>query len=197
MTMVRAAAIYTRISSDPDGTQLGVERQEQDCRALAERLGWSVAEVYRDNDVSAFARKPRPEYERMLADLRDGHRDGVVCYHIDRLTRRNKDLDRFLEAVDQGRVRQVKFVAGSTDLGSRDGLLVARIMAAVAENESATKSRRMKRKNEQKAQMGLPHVSSTRPFGYQLDGTTVIEAEAAVIRDLAARLVAGESLRSL
>lgn len=197
VTTPRSAAIYTRISSDPDGTALGVERQEQDCRKEAEALGWTVAEVYQDNDVSAFSRKPRPAYERMLADVRGGHRDAVLCYHIDRLTRRNKDLDRFLEAVDEGKVRKVRFVTGSTDLGSGDGLLVARIMAAVAENESATKSRRMKRKNEQKAAMGEPHGGSNRPFGYERDGLTVIDAEAVVVRDLVARFLAGESLRSL
>jgi site-specific DNA recombinase len=197
MTTPRAAAIYSRISNDPDRTALGVERQEQDCRALAQELGWEVAEVYVDNDVSAFSRKPRPAYERMLADLRDGHRDGVLCYHIDRLTRRNRDLDRFLEAVDEGKVRRVRFVTGNTDLGSGDGLLVARIMAAVAENESATKSRRQKRKNEQKAAMGEPHGGSNRPFGYERDGLTLIESEAVLVRELVARFLAGESLHSL
>lgn len=197
MATPSATAVYARISSDPEGKALGVERQEEDCRLEAERLGWTVAEVYVDNDVSAFGKKPRPEFERMLEDLRSGARDSVVCYHIDRLTRRNRDLDRFLEAVDEGKVRQVRFVSGSTDLGSGDGLLVARIMAAVAENESETKSRRIRRQNQQKAARGLPHPTSNRAFGYEPDGLMVVESEAAVIRDLVTRLLAGESLRSL
>jgi DNA invertase Pin-like site-specific DNA recombinase len=197
MATPSAAAVYARISSDPEGKALGVERQEDDCRLEAAQLGWSVAEVYIDNDVSAFSRKPRPAFERMLEDLRTGSRDAVICYHIDRLTRRNRDLDRFLEAVDEGKVRKVRFVTGSTDLGSGDGLLVARIMAAVAENESATKSRRIRRQNLQKAQKGLPHATSNRPFGYERDGVTIIESEAAIVRDLAARLLAGESMRAL
>jgi site-specific DNA recombinase len=197
MSMPRSAAIYTRISSDPDGTAQGVERQEQDCRALADELGWTVGEVYVDNDVSAFARKPRPEFERMLTDLGDRHRDAVICYHMDRLTRRNKDLDRFLDAVDEGKVTKVRFVTGSTDLASGDGLLVARIMAAIAEGESATKGRRQKRKNEQKAAMGEPHGGANRPFGYERDGLTLVESEAAIVRELVARFLAGDSLRSL
>ena len=154
--------------------------------------------MYEDNDVSAFASKPRPEFERMLDDLtrRADAMLSSATTSTDYL-RRNKDLDRFLDAVDAGRVRHVRFVTGSTDLGSGDGLLVARIMAAVAEAESATKSRRQKRKNEQKAALGLPHISSTRPFGYELDGMTVVESEAVVIRALVARFLAGESLRSL
>jgi DNA invertase Pin-like site-specific DNA recombinase len=73
-----AAAIYARISSDAEGTGLGVARQVEDCDRLAERLGWAVAEVYADNDISAYSGKRRPAYERMLADLRDGLRDGVL-----------------------------------------------------------------------------------------------------------------------
>ncbi|MGZ6527028.1 MAG: recombinase family protein, partial [Actinomycetota bacterium] len=51
--MPKAAAIYARISSDRDGLALGVERQLADCRELASRKGWPVAEEYIDNDISA------------------------------------------------------------------------------------------------------------------------------------------------
>ncbi|MCW2678806.1 MAG: invertase Pin, partial [Frankiales bacterium] len=46
-----------RISDDRTGDALGVERQEQDCRALAKRKGWTVSKVYRENDTSAFSRR--------------------------------------------------------------------------------------------------------------------------------------------
>lgn len=62
MVEVRAAGVYARISSDPDGTRLGVERQVADCRDLAAAVGWPVAGVYVDNDVSAFSGKTRPGY---------------------------------------------------------------------------------------------------------------------------------------
>ena len=63
-TTTRSAAIYVRISRDRNGDCLGVERQEQECRTLAERLGWTVTEVYSDNDISAFSGRRRPDYER-------------------------------------------------------------------------------------------------------------------------------------
>jgi site-specific DNA recombinase len=83
-----AVAVYARISSDQEGTALGVTRQLEDCRAMAESEGWTIAEEYVDNDVSAYSGKRRPAYERMLEDLRDGVRDGVIVYHQDRLTNR-------------------------------------------------------------------------------------------------------------
>ena len=198
--MARAAqsvAVYARISSD-DGQALGVSRQLEDCRKLAASLGWLVGEEYVDNDISAYSGKHRPEYERMLVDLADGARDAVIVYHVDRLTRRPIELEQFLDVLTAARVRQVRFVAGGDlDIGNGDGLMVLRMLLAVAANESATKSRRVKRKMEQNATAGLPHGGYRRPFGYAEDKVTIVPAEADAIRTLAERYVAGESLRSL
>ena len=51
MSEGRKAAVYVRISRDREGAGLGVQRQEQDCRELADRLGWHVVGLYCDNDV--------------------------------------------------------------------------------------------------------------------------------------------------
>lgn len=199
MSSPRSAAIYARISSDQPGEGLGVQRQLEDCRALAERLGWVVGEEYVDNDISAsqYSSKTRPAYSRMLEDLASGARDGVLVYHLDRLTRRPRELEDFLEVIDAAKMHAVRFVTGDADLGSGDGLLVARIMGAVAAGESAAKSRRVKRKMLQNAQLGLPHGRSVRPFGFEDDGITHRPEEAVIVRELAERFVAGESLRSL
>jgi site-specific DNA recombinase len=197
MADVRAAAVYARISSDTEGRALGVARQVEDCRRLAASLGWQVAQEYVDNDLSAYSGKRRPAYEQMLADLTDGLRDAVICYHVDRLTRRPVELEQFVATVDAAGVRQVRFVSGDMDLGTGDGLLIGRIMAAVAANESASKSRRVRRKNDQIAAEGRPHGGNRRPFGYEIDRITVRQDEAEVIRQMVRRYLAGESLRSL
>jgi DNA invertase Pin-like site-specific DNA recombinase len=54
---VRRAAIYCRISLDRAGAGLGVAPQQEHCRELAKRLGWPVADVYFDNNVSAYSGK--------------------------------------------------------------------------------------------------------------------------------------------
>lgn len=190
-------AIYARISSDQDGTGLGVARQIKECRELAERRGWIVDEVFTDNDVSAYSRRRRPEYERMLEAMRERRLDGVVVYHLDRLTRRPKELEEFVEICDAAGIKNLATVAGDVNIGTGDGLLVARIQAAVAANESASKSRRLRSRYRQDAEAGLPHGGSGRPFGYEKDRVTVNRAEAKVIREAAARVIAGESLRSI
>jgi len=190
--------VYARISSDQEGTALGVKRQVADCRKLAGDLGWVVAEEYTDNDVSAFTGKRRPAYERMLADLADGTRDGVIVYHADRLTRRPIELEQFVDVVSAAGVRHVRFVSGGDlDVGNGDGLLVLRMLAAVAANESANKSRRVRRKLDEVALAGRPHGGSHRPFGFEDDRITIRPVEADIIRTLTGRLLAGESMYSL
>src|SRR2546430_17728280 len=90
--MATSVAVYTRLSQDRDGTKTSTQRQETDCRALAKARGWRVAEVFRDNDRSAFNGKERPAFERMLAAISDGDVQGVVAWKVDRLGRRNADV---------------------------------------------------------------------------------------------------------
>jgi DNA invertase Pin-like site-specific DNA recombinase len=193
----KAAALYARISSDPDGLAAGVTRQIADCRAFAYRRCWPVADVYVDNDTSAYSGRKRPEYERLLDDLATGTRDAVIVYHLDRLHRRPRELEDFLDLCDRTGVRDLACVTGEIDLGTDDGRFHARILGAVARKESDDKSRRLLRKHLELANAGKVSGGGTRPYGYAIDRHTVIPAEAALITEMAERLLAGDSLRSI
>ena len=194
--MVRSAAIYARISADVEGKSLGVQRQVEGCRKLAADRGWPVGAEYVDNDVSAFSGKPRREYARMLADLESGARDAVIVYNLDRLHRRPVELEEFVALCERVGVSQVATVTADIDLGNDDGLFMARIFAAFAAKESGRKSARIRRKLLQNAEQGLPH-GSVRPFGYEADKITIREDEAAVVREMVDRYLAGQSIKSL
>lgn len=93
---------------------------------------------------------------------------------------------------------RLRFAAGGeVDLANGDGLLMLRIQAAVAANESDAKSRRVRRKLDQVAQEGRPHGGSSRPFGYEADRVTLRADEALIVKDLVERFLSGESLASL
>lgn len=193
---VGSAAIYARISADVEGKSLGVQRQLEDCRKLAAERGWPVGAEYVDNDVSAYSGKPRVQYRRMLDDLAAGARDAVIVYNLDRMHRRPVELEDFVALCERTGVSQVATVTADIDLGNDDGLFMARIFAAFAAKESGRKSARMKRKYEQKAAQGLPH-GPARAFGYESDLLTIRAGEAPVVRELVARVIAGESIHAL
>ena len=188
-TDVKAAAVYCRTSQDRGGERLGVQRQESLCCALAERKGWPVSEVYVDNDFGAFTGKRRPEYERMLDDLRAGIRDAVVVVDQDRLTRHGRELEDFIELADRLDVALAN-VSGDVDFGTSDGRFRARIMGAVARQESEKKSERLKRQREQAALAGRPHPGP-RAFGFDDGNVVPRSSEAALIQNAAADVLAG------
>ncbi|ADG74135.1 Resolvase domain protein [Cellulomonas flavigena DSM 20109] len=197
MTKRTAVAVYARISQDRSGEELGVRRQLADCRAEAARRGWTVAEEYIDDDSSAYSGKVRPSYDRMLADLAEGRRDAVVVWHMDRLHRRPIEFERFVEVCTRAGVQDVVTLSGDVDLAKGDGLLVARVVAAFAASESDAKRRRGRRKALEIAESGRPMMGGPRPFGFLDDRVTHHPAEAPVVRELAARALAGETLISL
>ncbi|WP_327017187.1 recombinase family protein [Cryobacterium sp. MP_3.1] len=202
------AGIYARISQDSAGEKLGVGRQKKDCTKEAAERGWDVVEEYVDNDVSATRSKVRPEYERMLADVRSGHIEALVVYSIDRLTRKPSELETVIKFADEYSLA-LATVAGFMDLSTQEGRMMARTMGAFAAFETGKMGVRLQRKFLEKAELGEPHGFS--PYGYTrilpvgTDGQPtgrvkrdVIHPEHGdVVREAARRTLSGESLRSI
>lgn len=195
--MPNAAAIYARISSDREGTQAGTRRQLADCRNLADARKWPVIGEYVDDDTSAFSGTRRPQYRQLLADIEAGEVDAVVVWHLDRLHRQPRELEEFVDVCDQAKLTHVATVAGDVDLATDDGLLIARLSSAIANKESRQKSRRIARKHDELAADGKPSGGGARPYGFEDNKITVRESEAAVIREVAARLLGGDSMGSI
>ncbi|MDP9233097.1 MAG: recombinase family protein [Actinomycetota bacterium] len=195
--MPKRAAIYVRISSDPNGLRAGVGRQEEDCRALAQQRGWDVVKVYSDNDVSAYSGKPRPAYRDLLEDIKNHVVDALVVWHLDRLHRAPKELETFFEVCDGAGLKAMACVSGDIDLSTDDGRFHARILGAVSRKESDDKSRRTSRKKLELAKAGRNGGGGTRPYGYMEDRVTINKPEARLIRQAARRVLAGESLHGI
>ena len=195
---MRNAGIYARISSDPRGQGLGVERQIEDAEKLAADLGWRIHDTYVDNDVSAWSGKTRPDYQRLCDDLKNGTIDAVVVSHADRLHRHPRELEDFMALCDAaGDVAIRTVTAGELDLADSTGRAVARILGAVARKESDDKSDRIARKHLEIASKGEVSGGGRRPYGYTADQRGVVAKEQAVVREAAARVLKGESLRSV
>lgn len=208
MGRVRRAGIYVRISDDREGAGLGVERQEEDCRRLAESLGWRVVDVYCDNDISAYSGKRRPDYERLMEDIASEHIDAILAWHADRLHRSPKELESFIDQVEAHQVEIHTVKGGHVNLSTPEGRLMARQLGLIARYESEHKSDRIKRKVEQLISEGKIHNGGVRPYGFdrhyagegprrKILGDTVNEEEAANIRQWARRALEGEGLYSI
>ncbi|WP_426936450.1 recombinase family protein [Brevibacterium sp. LE-L] len=189
------AALYLRISRDLTGEQLGVDRQREAAEDYARSNGYTVAEVFTDNDISAAGGKKRPGFEALLAAVTAGRIAVVIAWNWDRLTRNRPDTVRLIETGQQAKAK-VALVRGSDlDMSTPSGRMTAGILAEVAQNEIETKGERQTLAQRQRAMMGRA-PKGVRPLGYTVGGE-VIDHEAEAVRKLYESFNAGASLRSL
>ncbi|MCH8565261.1 recombinase family protein [Nesterenkonia sp. LB17] len=140
-----AAAIYVRISKDSEKLGLGTARQRKDCEELAREKGWTVVEVFKDDDTSASNGKARPAYQRMARGIEAGQIQDIIVWDVDRLTRTPRELEDFIDWADQHKLQFAK-TGGVVDLATPHGRMNARVKGAVARDEADQQPRRQKRK---------------------------------------------------
>lgn len=194
----RRWGIYARLSKDREGSGVAVDRQVADVTQKIKQIDPTgvIVDTYADNDMSASKKKRRPDYERMIADLESGRINAFAVWHIDRLTRRNAELERIVDLVERTKA-QFACVHGDVDLSTYIGRMVARILGAVAQGEVEHKAERQKAAYAQRAMEGRAWGSGVRRYGYDSDGVTVRPDEAAVVRHMVEHILKGGSLRSL
>lgn len=191
-------AIYLRISRDIEGDAHGVDSQLLRCRKYAEQHKLNVVKVYEDNDITASGTKTRPQFEQLLKDIANKNVSLVLAVDTDRLHRNLGDYVRLNEALAAGGAALVTINGGVVDLTTSSGILQADIMASVHANEVRHMSERGLASQEYRAGLGL--YRGPAPFGYANKGKGVIEPipdEAAVVKDVARRILSGESLISI
>jgi DNA invertase Pin-like site-specific DNA recombinase len=203
------AGIHARRSINRNGEQsASVARQIKAGRELAKRLRADVVKVYDEDDTSAFAkrlvtlpdgrrvrRNVRPRWQEILADLYHGRIDLLIEYDLDRSMREPRDLEDLLEIIEQTG-RAVESVTGSLRLRNDAEITMARIGVAVANKASRDTSRRVREATADRAAKGLNH-GGKRCFGYTSDGYQLVDAEAAEVRAIYDRFLAGVPLGAI
>lgn len=190
------AAVYTRISLDEhDGA--GVARQKVDCLELARREGFAVVDdTYCDNSISAYSGAQRPQFERLLADVKAGHVHTVIVWATDRLYRRMGDLERLVE--DLGSVPVLAVKSGRVDLSSADGRVTARMLGAVAAHSSEKTAERVAAAARHRSMAGKS-TTGRRPFGWARteDGLRPDLTEGPALAEAYRMLLTGQNLSEI
>lgn len=190
------AAISIRVSH-ADQASVSVATQERLCRELCERNGWTVHKVYVDENVSgAVPPEERDGMAELLADL--PRLDYVVSAKLDRLSRRTSHL---LDLVDTFNDAGVKPVTADGFVNEHTAGIMVGLFAWLAELE---RDRIRERTTESRAEiLASGRVNNNAPYGYRIvrrNGGAYLEIDpetAAVVRDLAARVIAGTTVTDL
>lgn len=95
------SGLYIRVSTlDQVKTGFSLPEQEERLRALCTYKGYEVVDIYTDSGISAKDTN-RPEYQRMMNDVKIGKINRIVALKLDRVTRSIMDLEKMVTYLEE------------------------------------------------------------------------------------------------
>ena len=177
-------AAYCRVSTDKTDQLNSLETQKEFFLEYTKRTGDNLIKLYADEGISGTKIKNRKEFQRMLADAEKGLFDMVVVKDISRFARNTVDLLQSVRRLKSLGIETQFLTANMTSMGNSEFVLT--IFGALAQEESANTSKRIKFGKKMNAEKGrVPNIV----FGYDKTigdyfNLSINENEAMAIRQI-------------
>ena len=180
--MKNLCGLYLRVSTEDQAREgFSLPEQKERLEIFCKFKGYEIADYYEDAGISAKTGNYRPEFERLLQDVRDKKVNTIVVLKLDRLTRSVSDWEKILTFLEEN---DAYLDCANDDINttSANGRMVARLLTTVSQNEIERTSERTKIGLAGAIKAGnIPHKA---PFGYKHENKklVIIEDEAQVVR---------------
>lgn len=150
-------AAYCRVSTDKADQLNSLEAQKKFFTEYTKRTGDTLARLYADEGISGTKIKNRKEFLRMMSDAEDGLFDMVVVKDISRFARNTVDLLQNIRKLKSLGIETQFLTANMTSMGNSEFVLT--IFGALAQEESANTSKRVKFGKKVNAEKGrVPNI---------------------------------------
>lgn len=177
-------AAYCRVSTDKEDQLNSLEAQKEFFTEYTKRTGDTLIRLYADEGISGTKIKNRKEFQRMLKDAEHGLFDMVVVKDISRFARNTVDLLQSVRKLKALGIETQFLTANMTSMGNSEFVLT--IFGALAQEESANTSKRVKFGKKMNAEKGrVPNIV----YGYDKTigdyfNLAINEEEAKTIRQI-------------
>ena len=177
-------AAYCRVSTDKEDQLNSLETQKEFFLEYTNRTGDNLIKLYADEGISGTKIKNRKEFQRMLTDAEKGLFDMVVVKDISRFARNTVDLLQSVRKLKALGIETQFLTANMTSMGNSEFVLT--IFGALAQEESANTSKRIKFGKKVNAEKGrVPNIV----YGYDKTigdyfNLSINKEEAEVIRQM-------------
>ena len=176
----RRVALYVRVSTD----QQTIKNQERELQAVAERHGWQVVAVFKDQGISgAKGRDGRPGLDKLLQAVARKEVNMVAAWSVDRLGRSLQDLVHILQELHAKGVDLFLHQQG-LDTSTPSGRAMFQMLGVFAEFERAIIRERV-----------MAGLARAKADGTRLGRPATVADDAAKVRAIRAARAAGKSIR--
>lgn len=150
-------AAYCRVSTEKEDQLNSLETQKEFFAEYTKRTGDHLVRLYADEGISGTKIKNRKEFLRMMADAERGLFEMVVVKDISRFARNTVDLLQNVRKLKGLGIETQFLTANMTSMGNSEFVLT--LMGAMAQEESANTSKRIKFGKKMNAEKGrVPNI---------------------------------------
>ena len=150
-------AAYCRVSTDKSDQLNSLEAQKKFFTEFTERNGHNLVRLYADEGISGTKIKNRKEFQRLMRDAKQGLFEMVVVKDISRFARNTVDFLQSIRVLKALGIETTFLTANMTVLGNSEFVLT--IFGALAQEESANTSKRVKFGKKLNAEKGrVPNI---------------------------------------
>ena len=150
-------AAYCRVSTDKADQLNSLKAQKEFFSEYTKRTGDTLVRLYADEGISGTKIKNRKEFLRMMSDAEHGLFDMVVVKDISRFARNTVDLLQNVRKLKSLGIETQFLTANMTSMGNSEFVLT--IFGALAQEESANTSKRVKFGKKMNAEKGrVPNI---------------------------------------
>ena len=161
----KVAGLYIRVSTEDQAREgFSLPEQEKRLRAMCEYKNYEVYDVYEEREISAKTGNYRPEFERLLQDVRDKKVNTIVVLKLDRLTRSVSDWEKILIFLEENDA-YLDCANDEINTTNANGKMISRILTSVSQQEIERTSERTKIGLAGAIKVG--HIPHQAPLGYK------------------------------
>lgn len=154
--------LYCRKSTEQEDRQLlSLDSQEQELRNIAQYHALKIARVFKEAK-SAKAPDKRPLFAEMMARIKCGEAQGILCWKLDRLARNPDEAGKIIGMLQREEIKHIK--TSEKDYFPEDNSLLSYVEFGIANQYIRDLSNNVKRGLRAKLQMGW--YPSYVPLGY-------------------------------
>ena len=171
----KVAGIYMRVSTEDQAREgFSLPEQKERLVALCKFKGYEIYDYYEDRGISAKTGNYRPDFERLLDDIKMKKVNVLVALKLDRVSRSVYDWEEIMKFLEENDA-YIDCANDDINTTNANGKFLSRLLMNMSQNEIERTSERTKFGLVGAYKQG--HLPGKAPFGYKRENKKFVPDE--------------------